>query len=263
VYVDPSGHIPCIDGNCEYQDEILNRSPGVFYRLPVGGVPIQPFGGTKFAWDHRETMYEYSQGIHPGMDFIANWGEPVYAGVYGTVISYTYGSCSNGTCNYTYCDSSGCGPADQEDIYEGPFNVMVGSGGYVIKYGHLSRVNVHVGDKVTPDTIIGYVGNMSGDPKGGNNHLHLEVRRKCWGGPSVDPTLLMAPNVAALYKEQLLSQNPIPIGSSDLTDAQYPGGLFFDPYHWVYSPLPFPGKDVHEITRNTQISWWLQVYGVK
>jgi murein DD-endopeptidase MepM/ murein hydrolase activator NlpD len=51
--------------------------------------------------------------------------------------------------------------------------IMVDHGfGYVTLYGHLSKFNVHVGQKVTRGEVIGFVGNTG---KSIGPHLHYEV----------------------------------------------------------------------------------------
>jgi murein DD-endopeptidase MepM/ murein hydrolase activator NlpD len=65
--------------------------------------------------------------------------------------------------------------------YFGPWRVdiaVTGADGawYQFIYGHLDgNIAVSVGQTVTPDTIIGGVGNKFGDPKQGNIHVHIEI----------------------------------------------------------------------------------------
>jgi peptidoglycan LD-endopeptidase LytH len=53
---------------------------------------------------------------------------------------------------------------------------VIGAGGRVYYYAHLDRYaeNLKVGDAVTTETVIGYVGN-SGNAKGTPPHLHFGV----------------------------------------------------------------------------------------
>lgn len=51
---------------------------------------------------------------------------------------------------------------------------------YTTRYGHLSKIRVKVGQRVTPQQIIGLSGS-SGHATG--PHLHFEIR---WKGDSVD-----------------------------------------------------------------------------
>jgi murein DD-endopeptidase MepM/ murein hydrolase activator NlpD len=95
-----------------------------------------------------------SQGLHGhnGIDLAANIGTPVMASAAGTVIA---------------AKSSG---------YNGGYGEMIiiaHAGNIQTVYGHLSRVNVSVGQTVAQGEIIGAVGNTG---KSTGPHLHFEVR---------------------------------------------------------------------------------------
>lgn len=96
--------------------------------------------------------------MHTGLDFGAPMGTPIYATADGTVINATNGA-------------NGYGLA--VDIQHGF--------GYETKYAHLSKVNVHVGQKVKRGELIAYSGN-SGLSKG--PHLHYEIKKD---GVKIDP----------------------------------------------------------------------------
>jgi RHS repeat-associated protein len=194
-YIDPSGHDICLDGeNFCYNQQ--NRSwKGIksyrnqpikpyFYRSPVsrGDLKgVQWFGATQNAydlWKYGDDTYDYCQYLHCGLDFLADYGSPISAGVYGIVI---------------YANSI---PNNNPAQYEGPWKVMIQVGSYVITYGHTDGYPlVRRDDYVNPDTIISGVGNMAGR-KGSNafSHLHLEVRGPGgWnGGDSINPLFLMS-----------------------------------------------------------------------
>lgn len=62
-----------------------------------------------------------------------------------------------------------------------------GSGQVTVKYIHLSRIDVKVGDQVTPNQVIGLSGGIPGAPGAGTSsgpHLHMEVIHK---GQHVNP----------------------------------------------------------------------------
>jgi len=89
--------------------------------------------------------------MHTGMDFTAPVGTEIHATGTGTVTKVEY-------------DGRGYGN-----------NVIINHGyGYETLYGHMSRVTVRPGQKISRGDLIGYVGN-SGTSTG--PHLHYEVRK--------------------------------------------------------------------------------------
>lgn len=105
----------------------------------------QPFGDTVQARRFHQETYEYSNGLHGGIDFgVDIEGVPVYAATGGVVINTT---------------NTG---------------VRLSSPPYTVIYEHLSGIpsGIKKGDSVDPSTFIGTVD--FSDPK--NAHLHLEVR---------------------------------------------------------------------------------------
>lgn len=118
--------------------------------------------GTRF-WRPLQTglMYStwrsdtYSNGtcrVHAGVDIAANYGTPIYSISDGKVVAAEY---------------SGDGYGNKVIIYHN-----INGNDYSSLYGHMSSINVNVGDIVTKDTVIGYVGS-TGHSYG--NHLHLNV----------------------------------------------------------------------------------------
>ena len=161
-YVDPTGHRLC-EGHM-FCEPIPKKISLQFQRLPVDESDLswlQWFGATDFAYsDHKNYIngrdnynYDgYCQGMHCGIDFGADWGDPVYAGIDGRVI-------------YTSDPNSG-----------GNFTIVIRYGDYLVRYEHLSSMGVEKNAIVGPNTLIGNVGNPAGNNSGDNNHLHLEVR---------------------------------------------------------------------------------------
>jgi LysM repeat protein len=91
-------------------------------------------------------------GGHTGIDYRANTGTPVVAATDGTV---------------AIADASG---------WNGGYGVTVllsHSGGKTTRYGHLSRLAVRQGERVSRGQVIGYSGNTG---RSTGPHLHFELR---------------------------------------------------------------------------------------
>jgi murein DD-endopeptidase MepM/ murein hydrolase activator NlpD len=119
-------------------------------RFPADGPISSPFGERMHPIFHEMRM-------HTGIDIGAGYGSPVRAAAAGAVVVAGY--------------VSGYGTAI----------VIDHGGGLGTLYGHLSRLGVHVGSRVTAGQTIGAVGN-TGNSTG--PHLHFEVRVN---GTPVDP----------------------------------------------------------------------------
>jgi murein DD-endopeptidase MepM/ murein hydrolase activator NlpD len=109
---------------------------------PVRGWVTSPFG-------NRNSPFTGIRTFHEGMDIAAQTGTPVMAPADGVVIRAGFGT--------------------------GYGNVVELSHGYGIKtiFGHNSRLNVKIGQRVKRGDVISYVGD-SGSSTG--PHLHYEVR---------------------------------------------------------------------------------------
>lgn len=130
----------------------------------LAGIPaIQPVANK----DLTRVASGYGMRVHPiyktykmhdGMDFTAPVGSEIFATGNGTVSKIEY-------------DGRGYGN-----------NVVINHGyGYETLYGHMSKIIVRPGQKVSRGDLIGYVGN-SGSSTG--PHLHYEVRKN---GNPVNP----------------------------------------------------------------------------
>ena len=159
---------------------------------------MQWFGATNFADGNPD--YAYCGGNnHCGMDFIVPAGTTVYAGVHGEVV---------------FSDCNG---------FFAPCYVRVlvkGTDGkdYYVTYGHLDKTGrVIVGAIVTPDTVIGKVGDYPGDP----DHLHVEIhspKNTIW----YNPIHFYAPQLRSeLYQMAVAWQN------DPAYLAKYPNNLTF------------------------------------
>ncbi|MFT4026757.1 MAG: M23 family metallopeptidase [Novosphingobium sp.] len=116
---------------------------------PVNGRVTSPYGL------RRHPILGYAR-MHAGIDFGAPWGSPIVAVASGVV---TFAGRHGGHGNY----------------------VRLEHGGFGTGYGHMSRIAVAPGTKVSAGQVIGYVGStgLSTGP-----HLHYEVYQ---GGRTVNP----------------------------------------------------------------------------
>lgn len=96
----------------------------------------------------KNVNYSHWGGRHGGIDFAASYGLPVTAAADGVVV--------------------------KAGTFIGNCVIIRHADGYETTYGHLSSINVKVGQKVTAGQRIGAVGN-SGTT---NPHLHFELDRK-------------------------------------------------------------------------------------
>ncbi len=123
--------------------------PGAPSRWPLRGEITSPFG-------YR--VFRGAPDYHTGMDIEAEMQTEVRVTQAGTVVFAGWQT------GYGWC-------------------IEVGHGqGYSTLYGHLSRINVEVGDKVAAGDVIGLSGS-SGNSTG--PHLHYEIRLN---GKAVDPS---------------------------------------------------------------------------
>ena len=124
--------------------ESFLRSRGVIPAIwPVYGRLESGVGGRRNPFTGRGHEY------HEGQDIDAAWGTPVEAAASGKV---TIAGWQRGYGNVVYVDHGS---------------------GISTRYGHLSRINVSIGQSVTTGDIIGLVGSTG---RSTGPHLHYEVR---------------------------------------------------------------------------------------
>ena len=98
----------------------------------------------------RSDPFRHGAAMHPGIDLAAPYGTPVYATADGTVLRAGW---NNG------------GYGNLVEIDHGR--------GIVTRYGHMSKIVVAEGQRVTRGQQVGFVGSTG---RSTGNHLHYEVR---------------------------------------------------------------------------------------
>lgn len=125
-------------------------------RMPADGARFgSPFGNRIDPFSHRLSF-------HPGVDLVARTGTPILAAAGGRVVLAG--------------DKPGYGNAVEIDH----------GNGLMTRYGHASRVAVHVGEIVLPRQYIADVGSTG---RSTGPHLHFEV---LVNGAPVDPAAYLA-----------------------------------------------------------------------
>jgi murein DD-endopeptidase MepM/ murein hydrolase activator NlpD len=135
------------------KEKLIASIPAI---MPINQKDLAHAVTSGFGW-RVHPIYK-SQEFHPGMDFAAEQGTPIYATGDGVV--ETADNLAQGYGNH----------------------VVINHGfGYETLYGHMSKIKAHVGQKVMRGELIGYVGStgLSTAP-----HVHYEVIRN---GEKVNP----------------------------------------------------------------------------
>lgn len=115
--------------------------------------------------------------FHPGLDFTAPQGTPIYATANGVVT--LAGNTADGYGNH----------------------VVINHGyGYETLYGHMVRVKVRVGQRVTRGEVIGWVGTTG---KSTGPHCHYEVHKN---GQKIDPVYFFYNDLTAEQYDLLLKK---------------------------------------------------------
>ena len=130
--------------------QLAKEKESLLARIPA----IQPVRNkdlTRIAsgWGWRSDPFTKARKFHYGMDFTAKTGTPVYASGDGKI---------------KRADNNSSGYGNHVRIDHG--------NGYVSLYAHLSRYNVHKGQKVKRGDIVGFVGSTG---RSTGPHLHYEI----------------------------------------------------------------------------------------
>ena len=143
--------------------ELFAGPPDQFVLMPVAGVRVRQVANT---WHAPRVGHR-----HEGQDIFARRGTPVYSATDGIVLRI---------------GDAGIG---------GNAVSVLGAGGRVYYYAHLSRFAEHlkVGDAVTPDSLLGYVGN-TGNARTTPPHLHFGIYAS---GGAINPMILLSDRPAA------------------------------------------------------------------
>lgn len=142
-----------IDSGCDESDDIATCANE---QLPVGTRFWRPLESGYMTSTWYSDWWDYPGGScrsHAGVDISAATGTPVYSISDGKVVFAEYGY------------NGGYGNKIVVQHY-------INGQNYTSLYGHLSAINVNVGDIVTKDSVIGFVGN-TGNSYG--SHLHLNL----------------------------------------------------------------------------------------
>jgi murein DD-endopeptidase MepM/ murein hydrolase activator NlpD len=122
-------------------------------QLPVDTKFWRPLqSGQMYSTWWTDTLSGGGCRTHAGVDIANSAGTPVYAVAAGKVVIASYSSDGYGN--------------------KIVINHNVNGTNYTSLYGHLSGFNVKVGDVVTKDSVIGYVGSTG---RSYGNHLHLNI----------------------------------------------------------------------------------------
>ena len=135
------------------------KSPDQSLEMPVQGVIKRQIADT---WHVPRS----GDRLHEGQDIFAKRGTPVLSATDGYIVRIGENSLGGQTVS------------------------VLGAGGRIYYYAHLDSYasNIATGDHVTPQSILGYVGN-TGNAAGGPTHLHFGVYER--GGAAVNPLPLL------------------------------------------------------------------------
>lgn len=141
-----------LDGLLKNKEKLLSHTPAI---QPVSNKDLNRVAS---GFGYRIDPVYKTIKFHPGLDFAAPQGTPIYATADGTVT--TAGNTGNGYGNH----------------------VVINNGyGYETLFGHMVRVKVRVGQSVKRGEVIGWVGSTG---KSTGPHCHYEVHKN---GQKIDP----------------------------------------------------------------------------
>ncbi len=149
--------------NFDYTTRVLSGRPTILYEIPSKS-PIKN-GWVFSGFGYRRSPWTGKLELHQGVDIPSALGTPVYAPACGIVIYIGwrggYGRCL--------------------EVNHG--------GGISTLYAHLSSYNVCLGDRISQNDIIAYMGSTG---RSTGSHLHYEVRKN---GLPVNPMPYLAGSI--------------------------------------------------------------------
>lgn len=155
------------------KEQLISSIPAI---MPINKKDLTHAVTSGFGW-RTHPIYK-TQEFHPGMDFTAVQGTPIYATGDGTV-------------------------ERADNMAQGYGNhVVINHGfGYQTLYGHMSRIGCKVGQKVKRGQLIGYVGStgLSTAP-----HVHYEVIKN---GDKTNPINYYYSDLSPLQYQQLIENS--------------------------------------------------------
>ena len=160
-----------IDGLMKNKEQLLSHTPAI---QPVSNKDLNRIAS---GFGYRIDPVYKTVKMHAGLDFAAPTGTPIYATANGTVT--TAGNKGNGYGNH----------------------VIINHGyGYETLYGHMVKVKINPGKKVTRGEIIGWVGSTG---KSTGPHCHYEVHKN---GNKIDPVYFFYNDLSPDQFDRLLKQ---------------------------------------------------------
>lgn len=160
-----------IDGLIRNKELLLSHTPAI---QPVSNKDLNRIAS---GFGYRIDPVYKTVKMHAGLDFAAPQGTPIYATANGTVT--IAGNRGNGYGNH----------------------VIINHGyGYETLYGHMVKVKVRSGQKVSRGEIIGWVGSTG---KSTGPHCHYEVHKN---GNKIDPVYFFYNDLTPEQFDRLLKQ---------------------------------------------------------
>ncbi len=150
--------------------------------------PVQASVSFSSGFGVRSDPFHAGAAMHPGIDLAGAYGTPIYATADGTVVRAGW-------------NSGGYGNLVELDHGRG----------ITTRYGHMSAILVHAGDRVTRGEQIGRMGSTG---RSTGNHLHYEVRID---GRAVNPIPFMKSTdyVLAMQRRANAAPMDVAIGGPD------------------------------------------------
>ncbi|MEP7373610.1 MAG: M23 family metallopeptidase [Chitinophagaceae bacterium] len=160
-----------IDGLIKNKEQLLSHTPAI---QPVSNKDLNRIAS---GFGYRIDPVYKTVKMHAGLDFAAPQGTPIYATANGTIT--VSGNKGNGYGNH----------------------VVINHGyGYETLYGHMVKVKLSPGQKVSRGEVIGWVGSTG---KSTGPHCHYEVHKN---GNKIDPVYFFYNDLSPEQFDRLLKQ---------------------------------------------------------